>query len=45
MNKEVCGTCMYHRYSKDGWYCVNSVSEYYTDYTEYTDTCDEYEER
>lgn len=25
------------------WFCNNSRSEYYTDFTDYSDTCDEYE--
>lgn len=44
---QCCGTCKYHEpESIDvGWVCVNPESEYYTDWTEYNDCCEEYEER
>lgn len=44
---EVCGTCKYHKYEQEsqGWVCVNSNSEYLADWTEYSDTCDEWEEK
>ena len=46
MEKEVCGRCMWHRYESTGdWSCNNEDSEFYTDYTEYKDSCDEFEER
>ena len=41
-----CGTCRYHRKEADGsWICTNPDSDYYTDWTEYGDSCEEYEER
>ncbi len=45
MKESCCGTCSYHKYTDDGWVCENNMSEYYTCYTEYTDSCDEWEER
>ena len=43
---ECCGTCRYHRCDEDGcWFCGNDRSEFYVDWTEYDDVCDEYEER
>ena len=46
-NREICGTCKYHHHENvdDGWVCVNSDSDYCTDFTEYTDSCDEWEGR
>lgn len=42
----VCGNCKHHRADKDLiWYCTNPDSEFYMDYTEYDDTCEEMEER
>ena len=44
--EECCGTCKWHRKDDDGdWYCANYDSEYYTDWTEYTDVCTEHERR
>ena len=48
MNKEeCCGNCKYHYYDREDedWVCDCQNSEYYTDYTGYTDKCEEYEER
>ena len=44
---ECCGTCKYHvweNYSM-GWVCCCADSEYLSDWTEYEDKCDEWEER
>ena len=43
----VCGTCFYHQheYIDDGWVCVNDASDRCTDWTDYDDTCDEWEGR
>ena len=30
---------------RSGWICVNSESDYFTDFTDYTDTCECFEER
>lgn len=45
--REVCGTCKYHEHENidDGWVCVNDKSEYFADWTEYNDTCEEWEGR
>lgn len=42
-----CGNCKYHYHESidDGWVCVNDESEFVADWTEYNDTCDEWEER
>ena len=44
---EICGTCKYHHHESvtDGWVCVNISSDYCTDFTEYEDSCDEWEGR
>ncbi len=43
----VCGTCKYHEHEDidNGWVCVNDKSEYFADFTEYNDTCEEWEGR
>ena len=45
--KQCCGTCKYHKFENvnDGYVCVNSDSEYCADWTEYSDCCEEWEER
>ena len=41
-----CGTCEHHRCDIKGeWVCGNPESDYFTDYTEYKDYCEDYEER
>lgn len=45
MKEHKCGTCNFHHNAGDGWVCVNSDSDYCTDYTEYTDSCEDWEER
>lgn len=46
-DEPVCGLCKYHTFDilKGDWECVNAESEYFTDNTDYSDCCDEYEER
>lgn len=44
-NEEICGTCRYHRNDGTDWVCINQDSEYYSDWTEYGDQCEEWEER
>ena len=48
-DSEICGNCKYHvcerKNNNTEWYCCNKESEYYDEYTEYTDSCDNYEER
>lgn len=44
--REVCGECKWHRKDADGdWMCFNTESEFYCDWTDYSDTCEEYEQR
>ena len=48
MTKEqmLCGECRHHKKDADGdWYCSNPDSAYYMDWTEYSDGCEEGEER
>lgn len=47
---ECCGTCKYNQVDKDiieqrVFICMNELSEYYGDYTEYSTCCDDYEEK
>ncbi len=45
-DRQVCGTCKYHYHDdKDGWICVNGDSINATYWTEYTDKCEDWEER
>lgn len=44
-NEEICGTCRYHRNDGTDWVCINKDSEYCSDWTEYGDQCEEWEER
>lgn len=32
-------------YHKEDWICVNADSDYCTEYTQYTDTCEHFEQR
>ena len=49
MNEEICGKCKHHKpdnpYGGDinEWYCVNEDSDNYTDYTEWKDSCENWE--
>ena len=47
MDDKKCGTCKHHYHEDidDGWVCVNPRSRFCTDWTEYEDTCEEWEER
>ena len=56
MSKLICGECKYHKgdYITNafnghrevrGFKCENEQSYYYTDYTEYEDTCECFEKR
>lgn len=42
---EICGYCLHHRKELEEWICKNPDSECYGCYTEYRDTCDEFEDR
>lgn len=47
MDNKVCGTCKHHcpaNLSGD-WWCCNDDSEFFLDYTDYRDRCDEWEGR
>lgn len=47
-NYGMCGECKHHKYDKESdgsWVCTNDRSEYFADWTEYTDRCDEWEEK
>jgi len=45
--KQICGECKWHAYenASQGWVCTNPDSEYLTDWTDYSFSCDEWEER
>ena len=45
--EQICGTCEYHQHEKltQGWVCVNSGSIYCTEWTDYNDRCEMWEER
>ena len=43
--EEDCGTCCWHKKEGGGWVCNNPESELYADWTDYNDSCEEYEER
>ena len=56
-NYGICGECKWHKgtvrrtydsdyyYETVDWFCDNKDSDYYTDYTEYADTCECFEQR
>ena len=45
--RKICGTCKYHRKEQidDGWVCINDASYNYTDWTGYSDSCEDWVER
>ena len=46
--KKCCGTCHYHTPDgifPDDWTCANADSDNFSDYTEYEDVCEFWEER
>jgi len=48
MAAECCGNCKYHKYGfddDDSWYCDNDNSDYYACETEYSDSCEDFEEK
>ena len=47
MSREICGECKYHTYEPidRGWVCTNDESDYCTEWTDYTDTCEKFEQR
>lgn len=44
-DRKNCGTCKWHEHENidDGWVCVNEDSIYYSDWTEYNDSCIDWE--
>ena len=47
MDDKCCGTCKHHYYDEinEDWVCINSYSKYGTYWTEYKDSCEEWEGR
>lgn len=46
MSKDkICGKCLYHRRDGEIWICTNPDSDLFCDYTEYEESCSEFEER
>ena len=47
LDEKCCGTRKYHHHENidDGWVCVNDRSEYCVEWTEYSDSCEEWEGR
>lgn len=43
--EEICGKCLHHRKEDEEWICKNPNSECWGCYTEYRDTCGDFEER
>lgn len=43
--KEICGNCKYHTFESvdSGYVCANPDSEYCADWTEYNDSCEDFE--
>lgn len=43
--RKCCGTCKYHQFEgiDEGYVCVNSESEFLSDWTEYGYSCPEWE--
>ena len=42
---EVCGTCKHNKHDTVDWYCGNTESDMYTDYTLYGDACELWERK
>ena len=55
MSEQICGECRHHKAFMEElglhqerykhYFCDNEQSDYYTDFTDYTDTCDCFEQR
>ena len=43
--ENVCGNCKYHKWDGRAWICECPESEAIGYYTEYSDSCDEWEEK
>ena len=48
MKRDICGECKYHEkctwQQPQEWFCNNSKSEYFTHFTDYKDSCADFEE-
>lgn len=47
-NCGICGECRHHKYDRESdgsYFCNNDRSEYFGDWTDYTDSCDEWESK
>lgn len=42
-----CGSCKHHVYiaETDDWICTNDQSEFFAEYTDYENECEEWEEK
>lgn len=40
-----CGECKYHRFEEGDWVCCCQDSDWYEEYTDYCENCEEFEER
>lgn len=47
MREEICGTCKWHQLEDEesGYVCTNPDSDNRADWTEYEDSCEEWEEK
>ena len=53
MSREICGECKWHFKSdwlcvlgrEEDWYCAYPDSPHCQEFTDYTDTCEEFEQR
>lgn len=50
--EECCGRCKHHKAVRTNsgdnvvdWFCDNEDAEYYTEYTDYACSCEDFEER
>ncbi len=46
-DRRICGECKWYQHEDidDGWVCINSDSEHCTNWCDYDDSCEEFEER
>lgn len=46
-DRRICGECKWHQHEDidNGWVCVNADSKHCTDWMEYNDSCEEFEEK
>ena len=43
--QKVCGNCRFNKHDSQDFYCGNECSEFFTDYTKYGDSCEDWEEK